>query len=380
MKRVPFAGLGLFALFLLLATAPRAFAASFGVRDDAHFFSQDAISRADSVIKQIEQKHHKDVLIETLPGIPQDQQAALQQEGKTAFFEKWADQRAHDNAVDGVYVLITRNPGHVQAWDGNKTSQRLFTDSERNHLAQQILIPAFRDKQFDQGLTDGVQYIQQRMDAQAPTGARANSTGGAAAVPPRTNSPNYPQSNFPQSSHGFGIGGWICLGVGILVIFMLIRAVMGRRNYGPPGGGGGYYPPGGGAGYPPAGGYGPGYGAGYGGGGGGFGRGLLGGLLGGALGGYVGEKWAERGQQGGGYVNPPQGGDYSGGGGDYSSGVDTSGTSSGGDFDSGAGGGGADFSGGGGGGDFGGGGGDVGGGGDFGGGGGDSGSSGGGDF
>lgn len=390
MKRAALPGIGLIAmLLLLLAAAPRAAsAASNGVRDEAHLFSPDAISRAEQAIRQINQKHHKDVLVETFPEIPQDEQSRFQQDGRDRFYAAWADQLAHQNAVDGVMILITRTPGHIQVWDGNKTGQRLFTSADRDRLSKNILAGAFRNKQYDQGLEQGVQFIQQQMDAHVP--ARGGTAGSAAPAAPPPPS-NYPQTNYPTPSRStgshWGLGGIACVVIGIIILIMLIRAVVGRSIGNRPGG---YYPPPGGQGYPPggpgyppaAGGYGPGYG---GGGGGGFGRGLLGGLLGGALGGYAGEKWAQRGQQQGGYAPPPQqGGDYSGGGADYSSGVDTSGTSSGADFDSGGGGGGgADFGGGGGadsssGADFGGGGGDIGGGGsDFGGGGGgDSGSSG----
>jgi uncharacterized membrane protein YgcG len=378
MKRAALPGFGLIALLLLLAQAPRAAAATSGVRDEAKFFSPDAISRAEGTLRQISQKHQKDVLVETFPSIPQDLQAKFQQEGKAQFFEGWANQLAHQSAVDGVLILITRSPGHIQVWDGNKTSQRLFTQADRTRLSNGILATAFRNKQFDQGLEQAVQFIQQQMDAHGAAQGQTSANSAAAPPPPA----NYPGSTpgSGSSSH-WGLGGIACIVIGVIILIMLARAVVGRSlgggrrgGYYPPGGPG--YPPQGGPGYPPgAGGYG--YG---GGGGGGFGRGLLGGLLGGALGGYAGEKWAERGQQqGGGYAPPPQQGGADAGG------IDTSGTSSGADFDSGggdSGGGGADFSGGGGGADFGGGGGADfgGGGGDFGGGGGDAGSSGGSDF
>jgi uncharacterized membrane protein YgcG len=382
MKRAALPGFGLIALLLLLAVAPRASAAANGVRDEAHFFSPDAISRAEQTIGQINQKYHKDVLVQSLSQIPQDLQSQLQQEGKDRFFKDWAEQRAHQLGIDGIYILITRTPGRVEVWLGNRT-EHLFTNPDRERL-QATLLSAFREKQYDQGLDQAVQFIRQQMDAHAPARGGTSPTGAAAAPPT-----NYPQTNYPappRSTSHWGFGGIACVVIGVIILIMLIRAVVGRSMGGRPGG---YYPPQGGPGYPPGGaGYPPaagGYGYG-GGGGGGFGRGLLGGLLGGALGGYAGEKWAERGQQQGGSVPPPQQG-----GGDYSSGVDTSGTATGGDFDSGSGsGGGGDFSGGGGGADFGGGGGgDAGssGGGDFGGGGGsdfggggDSGSSGGGDF
>lgn len=363
-------------LALLLLTASGANAAANGIRDDAKFFSPDAVSKAEQVIHQIDQKHQRDVLIETLPSVPADQKQQLDQLGKDTFFKRWADSRAASQGVSGIYILITREPSHLEVAVGNRTQQRLFTRSDRDAVRDQLLT-AFREKQFDQGLLQAVRTIQQRMDANVPVSSSGSGSNSGTVVPgggggggglPRGNPSPFPA----PAQRSWGIGGLACLIIGAILIIMLVRGIFGRS------GGGGYYggAPGGGyqqggypqGGYPPQGGYG--YGGG--GGGGGFGRGLLGGLLGGAIGGYAADKWmhhGEQGQSGGGYVPPA-----SGGGAESAPGPDTSFDSSGGDFGGGGGGGGSDF-GGGGGGDFGGGGG-----GDFGGGGGGDSGGGGGDF
>lgn len=365
-----------FALLMLLAASSAAPAASLGVRDDAKFFSPAAVSQAEQTIRQINQKHHRDVLVETIASVPADQQDQLQQLGKTKFFQNWADQRALQQGVRGVYILICRQPSHLQVAAGNVTEAHQFTVADRDELSR-MLLASFKQEDFDGGLIQGVNFIQQRMDANAPasgSGAAAAQTGTGTSAP--LPSGNTGQTNYPSVPHGqtsWGLGGIACAIIGVIVIIMLIRGVMGRAGggYGRPGG---YYPPGGGGGYPQGGGYPPqGGGYGYGGGGGGgsgFGRGFLGGLLGGAVGGYAADKWMHGQQQGGGAV-PPTGA----GGGAFDPGnqADTSFNSTGGDFGSPDAG-----SGGGGGGDFGGGGDTGGGGGDFGGGGGDSGGGGGG--
>lgn len=359
MKRsVPRVSLLIAPMFLLLF-GPPTLGASAGVRDDAHFFSSSAISQADQVISQINARHHRDVLIETVPSVPQDMAQQEQSLGRKAFFTQWADQRALQEGVTGVYVLICKDPPHLQAAVGNATAQRMFTTADRDELGRRMLAP-FKAQDYDQGLLDGVRFIQQQMDAHVPSGGGGMTQyngGSAAPIGPYGSSPVH--TNPPRGDMSWGFGSIACLIVAVILGIILIRGVMGRSggSYGAPGG---YYPPGGGA-YPPGGGYAPpGYGGGYAGGGGsGFGRGFLGGLLGGALGGYAAERWTgQNQQQGGGYM--PQG-PVGGGGGapDYNPGPDTSFSSSGGDFggsDS-SGGGGGDFGGGGGGGDFGGGGG-----------------------
>lgn len=342
----------LLAPLILLLSGIISHAASNGVRDDAHFFSANAIQQANQVIQQIDQRHQKDLLIETVPTITADKKDEYDPQNKNTFFQRWADERAQQQGVNGVYILICKDPSHLQVEPGNKTRMRLFTLADRDQLSHRLLAD-FRQKQFDQGLMDAVQFVQQRMD----TNSASSSTGSGSV--PRGGMPTYGNTNSRQWS----FGGVACLIIGIVLLIVMIRGIFGRSGGGYYGGSGGYYPPQGGA-YPPGGYYG---GGGYGG-GGGFGRGFLGGLLGGAVGGYAAQQWTQH-QQGGSYTPPASGGYDPGTGSDTSFSAPPGG---GGDFGDagGGGGGGGNFGGGGGGGDFGGGGG----------GGGDSGGSGGGDF
>ena len=356
---------------LLLTTAAQTRAASNGVRDDGQFFSQGAITQAQQTIDQIERRHSKDVLVETLATVPDEQKTQLEQVGqdqqrREAVFARWADSRFKSQGVNGIYILITKTPPHLEVSLGNNTRKdRLFSNTDRDAVRSQLLA-AFRQKNFDQGLTSAVQTISERMDANAPA------TGSGSARQSAQPSPTYTPPAIPrQQSRGWGFGSIACILIAVVLFIVLIRGIFGRSGGNYYGGGGypqggyqqGGYPPGG---YPQGGGYG--YG---GGGGGGFGRGFLGGLLGGALGGYAADRWMNSGQQSGGSVPPASGGSTGGDWGGGSGAADTSSESSGGDFGGGGfgggdsgGGGGGDWGGGGGGGDFGGGGG-----GDFGGGG-----------
>ena len=360
MRRVLCLILPMLALAAVLAPAP-ARAASYGVRDDSHFFSASAVDQANDLIRQIRSGDDRDVLVVTYEGIPDDKLADFKDKGKDAFFKDWVQEIGRDNRVTGIVILLTKTPGHLQIAVGNKT-QRVFTLADRDQLTSQML-GAVKAKDNDQALLGGLRFIKERIERRASSGQ-----AGAANAPPP-----YSSGGTSSSSSGGGFS-WLCLGIGILiVVFVIIRAATGNRSYS---GGPGYGAP------PPPGGYPPGYGGGYGGGygygggGGGFGRGLLGGLLGGALGGWAYDRFS----RGSGFDSsanaaPPNssaGGDF----GSSSSGPDTSYSSSGGDFDSSSSSGGDFGAGSGGGGDFGGG--DSSSGGDFGGGGDSSSSSGGG--
>lgn len=154
-------------LFLLPAEAPTA-PAPYGVRDEVHFFSADAAAQATQVIDQINQAHRRDLLVETFPEIPQkipqNMKQDLEKEGKDKFFSTWAQTRALEQNVNGVYILVCKNPSRLQVAVGNVTERQLFTTADRDELAKKML-KSFREKQFDQGLLDGVRFVQQRMDA-----------------------------------------------------------------------------------------------------------------------------------------------------------------------------------------------------------------------
>jgi hypothetical protein len=372
---------------LLATTALAAIVAE--VRDEAGFFSADAVRRANEVIDDIHRDFKKDLLIETFKTVPADKADEFKKLDKGAhakFYNDWAIQRARTAKVNGVYVLIVKDPGHLQVEVGNETREKAFTIENRNKLAE-IMTRKFRDardakedaekqKIYDQALTDGVRYVFSTMKSNIGSSKTAIDHGGPIRPVPVNPHPGDVTGNHRTSSMAPGLGGILCWGLLIVGIAWIVIGLI--RSF--TGGGGGGYGPGG-------------YGGGGGwGGGGGFMTGLLGGMFGAVAGNWLynnmfgsgssgwgsgGGGWGSQ-AQGGEPSSPPQDTDYSGTGGDFSGG-----DSGGGGGDNGGGG---DFGGGGdsgGGGDFGGGGGDFGGGGgDFGGGGGDfgGGGGGGGDF
>jgi hypothetical protein len=327
------------AMLLALMAGAAIAASGNGIHDDGKFFSDGAIAQATKIIDQIDQKHQKDLLVETIPSISDDQQAQLATEGKEAFFHNMADSRARAAGVNGVYILVCKDPSYLLVEAGKNTRQRAFTLDDVSALRTK-LVSAFKQKQFDQGLIDGATFVQQRMNAHASA-----STGSGTMPPPMSSGNRFPAP--PQSNQSWGIGGIACALIAIVFGIVALRGIFGRSRGGYYPQQGGYYPPQGGGGYPQQGG---GYYPQQQGGGSGFGRGFLGGLLGGAVGGYAADKWMHGGQSGGSV--PPSGGDSAGGSfGGSSSGPDFGGggdASAGGDF-GGGGGGGGDFSGGGGG-------------------------------
>ncbi len=329
------------------------------VQDDLGLFSAEAKAKANAEIARIKKDHHKDLMVETAH--PPKQPKDLDFNDNPAvdrFIDSWAKDKFKNEQINGVHVLIiAENKLHkLRVGVGAETlKEGLFTNINRDELLRKIQ-EMLKAGDKNGALLAATGYVA---DAMQRNGRSAVSAVPPTKAPPPANAPPPEQvvHQQPQPVQASPIFYWILIGLGVLLIFWLVSAII--RGFASMGGGGGYGYGGGG--------YGPGYG-----GGGGFMSGMLGGMFGAAagmwmynhfLGSGTPSAWGgSPGPSGGGpsAVEPTDvgAGDPSIGGADY------------GDVDKGAIEAPDDGGGGGGGGDWGGGGGDAGGGGDWGGGGG----------
>jgi uncharacterized membrane protein YgcG len=134
------------------------------VKDEGKFFSKDALDKADKKIKEIYDRFHKDVVVETFPSIPADLEAKYRELGRKKFFVDWAQTRARNLGVNGIYILVTREPSHLQVEVGHRTEQKAFTLEDRDRLARGLLAK-FKEKKFDDGLLEGLDFIEKNMKA-----------------------------------------------------------------------------------------------------------------------------------------------------------------------------------------------------------------------
>ena len=271
--------IGILAVAVVLISLRLAHATGAGIQDAAGFFSKDAIATAEQQITAIHQKFGKDLRVETYVRIPTDRADQYVPEKRHEFFATWAYQRAKALGLDGVIVLICKDPAFLQVEVGDHTKQRAFTLANRDHL-RDLLVTAFRQRQFDDGIRQVVAYYGQTLHANLG----AASTGARPSLPA-------PQEFLPRVPQGNRNLFWL---IGILVAVGLCLGWVLRRRSGPgeersipPSSG--YAPseyrsalPG--MGYPPPDSR---YGSGW---GGGFGRGFGAGILGGLLGGWLGNR------------------------------------------------------------------------------------------
>ncbi len=328
---------GLVALAVMLVSCSMAHATGAGIDDAAGFFSQEAMATAAPQIAAIQQKYGKDLRVETYATLPADRAAHYTPETRPAFFATWAYQRAKAVGLEGVMILLCKDPAFVQVEVGDRTQHQAFTLANRDHM-RDLLVTVFRQKHFDDGLLQAVAYYATSLEAnlrEPGPGSRPSETP-TPGVRPSMPAPQASPSSTPQGTRSLL---WILAiigGVGVCLWWLLRR----RRGPGydrgtPPNSG---YAPYDSRGATPAGGYPP-PGYQYGGGGGGFGRGFGGGILGGLLGGWLGNRLSQREPSsspdasadpvphtsgGGGSFDAPSGPDFSGdapsdsgGGGDF---------------------------------------------------------------
>lgn len=294
---IPFA-VSLVLLACAGALAPSARAGT--LRDDADFFSQQTETRVKDSLDRIQQRHGKNVVIETYPSPPASVPTGGGEQARNQAFSEWMNRRGREIGAD-VMILITKNPSHAQVGSSQAMRNSGAFTADDHRATSALMLPYFRQKNFDEGIVQAVQFIDQRLGrntgpertagAAAGAGTPSGASGGQSSPgsPPPAGSSNRAPS--PQGfACGGGMGSLLCIGVAVVVGFMLIRGIMSRRSGyggGPAQPGYGQGPMGGGYGQP---GYGqPGYGQpGYGQpGAGGFGRGVMGGVLGGLLGGWL---------------------------------------------------------------------------------------------
>ena len=158
------------ALVLPALLASSAFCGVHQVWDEAHFFKVETIERVDQALADIRQQFKKDLMIETFPSIPDDLKDKLKEQGKENFFKGWTRSEADRLNVDGIIILITGDPAHLQVEVGLKTSQQAFTLSDNDELVAK-LVDAFRRKDYDNGLIEAAKFVQERLEKNAAGGA-----------------------------------------------------------------------------------------------------------------------------------------------------------------------------------------------------------------
>lgn len=202
-----------------------------GIQDGGAFFSEHAKAEASRIIGDVERTLKKDIVIETFAEIPDAVKSGADLADKAAasrLFVQWAEKQAKQQGVSGVYILLVKQPPHLQAVVGIQTLKQSFTAADRDTLASTMLTK-LRAKQNDAALLDGVSFVSSTM--------RAHAAGHAAPVH---------RSDAGTAASGSSTGWILPVVIGLLVvwvIFGLIRSLSRTGGAGMPqgAGGGGFF-------------------------------------------------------------------------------------------------------------------------------------------
>ncbi len=87
-----------------------------GVLDEAHLFSPDAIAAARAKIQELRREYHCAVFIDTVNQAPASGWSRADSWSASVantYFHEWAKERAQAFGVEGIFILICKDPWHV---------------------------------------------------------------------------------------------------------------------------------------------------------------------------------------------------------------------------------------------------------------------------
>ena len=155
-------------LLIALAFTSRAAAVAPEIKDGGKFFSADAIKNADKQIRDVAHDYDRDLLIETFTTIPGEQAErvkGLSPEERAKFFRNWATERAEAAVVHGVYILVCKEPRFLEIVLTSRGRGRAALDRAAFEKLRDMLLKAFREKHYDEGLLSAVQLVRERFAA-----------------------------------------------------------------------------------------------------------------------------------------------------------------------------------------------------------------------
>jgi hypothetical protein len=159
---------GMLVLAVALAVAARAHAVAPEIRDEGKFFSPEAVKKANEQLRDIYRKYGKDVLIETLASIPADhleKVKAMSDKDKTAYFRKQVLDRVKERVVNGIYILVTKEPKYLYV-DITPKARNVF-DREFYDRVRELLFANFGENRFDEGLAAALKAAHEKLEKSA---------------------------------------------------------------------------------------------------------------------------------------------------------------------------------------------------------------------
>jgi hypothetical protein len=184
-----------------------------GIIDSAGFFSDAAKQEAAKLITDAARESRKDLCIESLKELPKEIQSAVGSQNKAGadrLYEQFTVKQAAKNKVNGVYILLVRQPAHLHVVVGDETAHRVFTMRDKEALLD-LMLGHLRKKEFDEALLKGSRFVTATMKANT--------------LPGISSSDHWPKSDMGLISGGKF--GWLGTALIVLLAVMLISRLIG---------------------------------------------------------------------------------------------------------------------------------------------------------
>jgi hypothetical protein len=152
---------GLLVVVLSLAATSRILAVAPEIKDEAKFFSAEAVKKANKAIRDIARKYDRDLLIETVaspPGEEAQRVKALPHDEQSKYMRNWATDRAEAAVVNGVYVFVCKEPARIEIVITSKAKASF--DKQVFEKLRDGLLKGFREKKFDEALEKTVSTVR----------------------------------------------------------------------------------------------------------------------------------------------------------------------------------------------------------------------------
>jgi uncharacterized membrane protein YgcG len=150
----------------LLAGA--ALAGTSGVKDVCQLFSPAACAEAENKIAHFRNRTNKDLLVETIPSLTEEQVKHFHSLGhpkRAHFWRSVAQERAKQANLDGVYVFLCEKPeGHmVIAWPVE--TEKIFSREDQGKVDKQLRAIQALKHNADTVLLDVIQQVDEIVSA-----------------------------------------------------------------------------------------------------------------------------------------------------------------------------------------------------------------------
>src|SRR5262245_57918867 len=154
------------------------------VQDDGDFFSNKAKEKANQEIAEIKKKFDKDLLIETFAKAPESIKKINLKDSKekNEFFKEWAEKRAKNADVRGVYVLICKEPSYLEPSLANNEKASGVLKGEEGREVGKILVDNAKAKENDEALLEAVAFVDKTLQEHAGRWERTTNPGSHAPV------------------------------------------------------------------------------------------------------------------------------------------------------------------------------------------------------